>query len=418
DIANTGLQYETGDHVAVYPCNPPELVDRLCARIGASQNAYFTANYVTPDGQPTDDQPPVTVPTTVGQLLGEELDLALREPFNDLLAYLYSAVQNPQEKHRLETWLEILRQGEDHPDSVTLKKTITDSFMSVADLFDEFPSAPITLEALLELLPKQKPRLYSISSCPLLHPQQIQITVGVLQIRTDAGKVRQGLCSNYLAGLQPGAKVRIGVRTSGFRPPADSQAPMLMVGPGTGVSPLIAFLQYREALQKQGTQLGEACLYFGCRNHTDFLYGKQLLTWQNQGVLTGLEVAFSRLTDKKVYVQGLMQEKATQLWQLLSHPQCHYYVCGDAKMADDVFEVFMSIAKTVGNLSHIEAVEFFDTMKQEHRFHTDVWGVQLNFKQAIEQVQKDNYSKAEKWLERVKQPTEESLAEANQTIVV
>jgi sulfite reductase alpha subunit-like flavoprotein/hemoglobin-like flavoprotein len=403
DIAGTDLHYETGDHVAVYPCNPSKLVNRLCDRLGVTANTYFTAAYLNPDGTATDDQPPVAVPTTVGQLLSEELDLALREPFNDLLAYLHSCAQSSQDKQRLEIWLEILRQGEDHPDAVTLKKTVTDNFMSVADLLDEFPSATIKLEALLELLSKQKPRLYSISSCPLLYPDKIQVTIGVLQFKTDAGKVRQGLCSNYLAELQPGSKVRIGVRTSGFRPPADPQAPMLMVGAGTGVSPLIAFLQYREALQNQGTQLGDACLYFGCRNHSDFLYSDQLTSWRNQGVLTDLQVAFSRLTDKKVYVQGLMWENAQVLWQLLRHPQCHYYVCGDAKMADDVFEMFMAIAKTEGKLSHIEAVEFFDKMKQEKRFHTDVWGVQLNFKQAIQEVQKDNYSKAEKWLERIQQ---------------
>jgi sulfite reductase alpha subunit-like flavoprotein/nitric oxide synthase oxygenase domain/subunit/hemoglobin-like flavoprotein len=409
DIAGTDLQYETGDHVAVYPCNPLELVNRLCERMGVMASTYFTANYVNPDGTVTTDQLPVAVPTTVGQLLSEDLDLSLREPFNDLLGYLYAAAQSPQDKQRLEIWLEILRQGDDNPDVVILKKTITDNFLSVADLFDEFPSAAITLEALLELLPKQKPRLYSISSCPLLHPGQIQITVGVLQIRTDAGKVRQGLCSNYLAGLEPGSSVRIDVRTSGFRPPADPQAPMLMVGPGTGVSPLIAFLQYREALHNQGTQLGEACLYFGCRNHGDFLYRDRLASWQTQGVLTDLQVAFSRLTNQKVYVQGLMQDNAASLWPLLSHPQCHYYVCGDAKMADDVFEGFMAIAKTEGHLSHIEAVEFFTKMKQEHRFHTDVWGVQLNFKQAIQQVQKDNYAKAEKWLERVQQPANDQV---------
>jgi sulfite reductase alpha subunit-like flavoprotein/nitric oxide synthase oxygenase domain/subunit/hemoglobin-like flavoprotein len=417
DIAGTDLQYETGDHVAVYPCNPTELVNRLCDRIGVTANTYFTAAYVNPDGTTTDDQPPVAVPTTVGQLLSEELDLSLREPFNDLLAYLYSSAQTPQDKQRLEVWLEILRQGEENSDTITLKKTISDNFMSVADLFDEFPSATVTLEALLELLPKQKPRLYSISSCPLLYPDKIQVTIGVLQITTDAGKVRQGLCSNYLAGLQPGSQVRIGVRTSGFRPPADPQAPMLMVGPGTGVSPLIAFLQYREALQNQGTTLGEACLYFGCRNHSDFLYGDQLQSWQNRGVLTNLQVAFSRLTEQKVYVQGLMQENAEALWQLLNHPNCHYYVCGDAKMADDVFEVFMAIAKTEGKLSHIETIEFFDKMKQEKRFHADVWGVQLNFKQAIQQVQKDNYSKAEKWLERVKQPTETVVIEESQPVM-
>jgi hypothetical protein len=98
-----------------------------------------------------------------------------------------------------------------------------------------------------------------------------------------------------------------------------------------------------------------------------------------------------------------MQQNAEALWRLLSHPHCHYYVCGDAKMADDVFEVFMAIAKKQGQLSHIEAVQFFDRMKQEKRFHTDVWGVHLNFQQAIQQVRQDNYSKAEKWLERVKQ---------------
>lgn len=169
-LSDTDLRYETGDHVAIYPCNPPQLVNRLCDRLSVTPNTYFTASYVTPDGTQVEDKPPIAVPMTVGQALSSELDLALREPFNDLIAYLYSAAENPQEKYRLETWLEILSQRDDNPDSIALKKTITDNCMSVVDLFDEFPSAPITLAAMLELLPKQKPRLYLISSCPLLHP--------------------------------------------------------------------------------------------------------------------------------------------------------------------------------------------------------------------------------------------------------
>ncbi len=102
--------------------------------------------------------------------------------------------------------------------------------------------------------------------------------------------------------------------------------------------------------------------------YCDFLYADRLTSWQNQGVLTDLQVAFSRLTDKKVYVQGLMQENAQALWRSLSHPRCHYYVCGDAKMTDDVFEVFMAIANTEGNLSHIEAVEFFDNNEARTAF--------------------------------------------------
>ena len=142
-------------------------------------------------------------------------------------------------------------------------------------------------------------------------------------------------------------------------------------------------------------------MYFGCRNDNDFIYKEQLFDWVNQGVLSNLEVAFSRMTEEKLYVQNLMQEESAQIWAYLSHPKCHYYVCGDAKMADDVFDVLMAIAKTQGGLSHIEAVDFFDKMKQEGRFNTDVWGVTLNFKKAIKQVQKDNYSKAEKWLNQV-----------------
>ncbi|MFB2979631.1 hypothetical protein [Microseira sp. BLCC-F43] len=186
-----------------------------------------------------------------------------------------------------------------------------------------------------------------------------------------------------------------------------------MVGPGTGLSPLIALLQHREALQNRKTPLGEANLYFGCRNGNDFLYEEQLQTWLDRGVLTGLEVAFSRLGEQKQYVQNLMEEQPEKIWQILSHPQCHYYVCGDAKMADDVFAVMMAIAKKQGKLTHTEMVQFFERMQQEKRFHADVWGVQLNFKQAIQPVQKNNYSKAELWLNRIKDSVDAYSPESN-----
>ncbi len=413
DISNTELSYETGDHVSVYPCNPSELVNRLCDRLQVNPDAYFTASYVTSEGEELKDRPPVNLPATVQQVLREELDLSLREPLEELLTYLHSVAQNPQDKHRLSTWLEIIAQGNDNDDSIALRKPLTDNFMSVVDLFDEFPSAAIDLAHLLELLPKQKPRLYSISSCPLLHPQTIQITVGALQIKTDAGKIRQGLCSNYLANLEPNQTARISVNTSDFRPPSDPNAPILMVGPGTGVSPLIAFLQHREALLQQGQSLGDACLYFGCRNHNDFIYQEQLQTWQSQGVLSHLEVAFSRLGEQKTYVQNLMQQNPEQVWQFLSHPQCHYYVCGDAKMADNVFETMLAIAQKQGKLDYIEAVQFFERMKQEKRFFSDVWGVTLNFKQAIQELQKDNYSQAEVWLNRTKDAVDPYHPESN-----
>lgn len=128
-----------------------------------------------------------------------------------------------------------------------------------------------------------------------------------MQIKTDAGKVPQELCSNYLAGLELGAKVRLNIRTSAFRPPSDPDAVMLMVGSGTGVSPLIASSTEKPCCNKN-KNVSDACLYFGYRNYNDFLYQEQLQAWQNQGVLSGLEVAFSRLGNQKLYVQNLMQQ--------------------------------------------------------------------------------------------------------------
>lgn len=410
DISESNLSYETGDHVAVYPHNPTELVNRLCEHLKVNPHAYFTANYQDHQGNLVEDESlPFNLPITVKQVLTENYDLAIQEPFDDLIAYFHHIATEETEKKQLANWLEILKLGNNNEQCLILKKEITDNYLNLVELLEAFPSVQITLASIIELLPKQKPRLYSISSSPLLHPHKIMITVGVLQVKTDANKTRQGLCSNYLANLNPGETVGISVRTSNFRPPQDPDAVMLMVGPGTGVSPLIAFLQYRQALLGQNQSfnpennfLGESCLYFGCRNYSDFLYQQQLETWLNQGVLSNLEVAFSRLGEQKVYVQNLMAQQPEKIWTLLSNPKCHYYVCGDAKMADDVFEVLMNITKTQGNLSHLEMRTFFDKMKKENRFYTDVWGVTLNYQDAMKQVQKDKYSKAEKWLNRVK----------------
>ncbi|MGI4779158.1 MAG: hypothetical protein ACRYGA_13770 [Janthinobacterium lividum] len=182
---------------------------------------------------------------------------------------------------------------------------------------------------------------------------------------------------------------------------------MLMVGPGTGLSPLIGFMQHRSAQVKQvkeaGTEasLGDARLYFGCRDLNDYLYQDDLEAWRDQGLISHLAVTFSRASEKKTYVQHLIAEHGDEIWQVLSVPNCHYYICGDAKMADDVFDALMTIAQRQGGMTRGEAVDFFDRMKAEKRFHTDVWGITLNFKQAIEEVQDAKYNQGEHWLRQV-----------------
>jgi sulfite reductase alpha subunit-like flavoprotein len=422
DISGTNETYETGDHMAIYPHNPPELVQRLTDRLGVDPDAWFTTSLVDPTGMPGVEEAAYPNPVRVRTVLTEDVDLALREPIDELLRALLKTAESPIDKYRLEAWLDILQTGkEDDNDFVALKKYMTDTFLTVVDLLDLFSSARLTFTQLIELLPKQKPRLYSVSSCSLAHPTQVHLTVGVVQLTTDAGKELAGLCSNYLAGLKPdqGAMVRMAVRKSGFRPPADPQAPMLMVGAGTGLSPLLGFLQHREiqlrALSTHGQRvlsdfdaiaplpvhIGHARLFFGCRNLNDYLYQQELETWHEAGVLTHLDVAFSRLDEEKIYVQDLIGQHSRDLWEVLSQPDCHYYVCGDAKMADEVFDVLMNIAKTAGGLSHAEAVNFFRQMQRENRFVMDVWGVLLNFQKSLSELQESKYNQGERWLERV-----------------
>jgi nitric-oxide synthase len=456
-LNHTNLDYETGDHLAVYPHNPAELVNSLAQRLGVNLDAYITATYVDDQGQEIASKKfPFPTPITIRQLLTEELDLLIQEPFVDLLAYLYSVTSNQNERRTLATWLEFLSQGDNTAVCLIQKKHITDHYFTLVDLLTEFPSAQVKLSKLLEILPKQKPRLYSISSSAELYPQQIHLTVGILQITLNTGKTRQGLCSNYLAGLRKGDKVRVSVHKSNFRPPQEQDAIILMVGAGTGISPLIAFLQRRQFLLEQHNDLekltkinqsaqsteqtqqlgqlspqnsqdlgekneeqqldntltlrseknylqGQVYLYFGCRNYQDFLYQEQLKEWLNQAIITELNVAFSRISEAKVYIQNLMENKGQKLWQIISNPKCYYYVCGDAKMAEEVNDLLMLITKKYGGLSHIEAVNLFDKMKKEHRFSTDVWGVTLNYKEAIKQLQKENYNRGEKWLKKLQE---------------
>ena len=428
DISNTAETYETGDHVAVYPHNPPELVQRLASRLGVDPDDWFTMLLVDRTGATIQGEHAYPEPVRVGQVLAEDLDLALREPIDELLNVLLKTAESPVDRERLGAWLEVLAIGkEGNEDFIALRKHIADTFLTVVDLLDVFPSSQLSFAQLIELLPKQKPRLYSISSCSLVYPAQIHLTVGVVQVTTDTGKVMSGLCSNYLAGLLPGQgeTVRISVRRSTFRPPGNPHVPMLMVGAGTGLSPLLGFLQHREvqlkALHGTGDQrtngyekpeqtpatTGQARLFFGCRNLNDYLYRQELETWHEAGVLTHLDVAFSRLDEEKIYVQDLIGQRSQDLWDVLSQPDCHYYVCGDAKMADDVFGVLMNIAKTTGGLSHAGAVNFFRQMQTENRFVMDTWGILINVQQSLADLQETRYSQGERWLERVSASVEQ-----------
>lgn len=271
---------------------------------------------------------------------------------------------------------------------------IKDAQPSILDLFRQYPSCKPPIAALLDSLPPLAPRMYSISSSPLQLPNAVQVAFTVVKYPTPAG-VRQGVattwlqqqCQPILAGqVQPReAQIRLPMylrRGGSFGVPKlesglpNLAAPMLMIGPGTGVAPFRGFLQQRQQQLKGHTgEVGATCLYFGCRNKAeDYLYRQDLEQLRDEGVLKTLHVAFSRAQSEKVYVQHLMKSNSQNVCDLLQHPEIHVYVCGDgSSMAKDVHSTLTDILQTHGSMTANEANAYLTTLTKQHRYIRDIW---------------------------------------------
>jgi sulfite reductase (NADPH) flavoprotein alpha-component len=235
----------------------------------------------------------------------------------------------------------------------------------------ELPANGTSAADLAGRLKKMQPRLYSISSSPKAHPGEVHLTVGVVRFES-AGKLRKGACSTYLAERVNGdSTVPIFVHASpSFKIPKDPGAPIIMVGPGTGIAPFRAFLEERKATGATGRNW----LLFGDqRSSTDFLYRDEIEAWQKEGFLTHFHTAFSRDSAEKVYVQNRMLENAEELWSWLEAGG-YFYVCGDAsRMAKDVDAVLHKICETAGKLDPDAAIAYVKNLKTQKRYCRDVY---------------------------------------------
>jgi sulfite reductase (NADPH) flavoprotein alpha-component len=235
----------------------------------------------------------------------------------------------------------------------------------------ELPAKGISAADLAGRLKKMQPRLYSISSSPKAHPGEVHLTVGVVRFEVG-GKPRKGVCSTFLADrVTEGVPVPVFVHASpSFKIPKDPDAPMIMVGPGTGIAPFRAFLEERQALGAKGRNW----LFFGDqRAATDFLYREQLEGWQKDGFLSRLDVAFSRDQAEKVYVQNRMIEHAGELWAWLEAGG-YFYVCGDAaRMAKDVDAALHKVCEIAGKLDAEGALAYVKNLKTQKRYCRDVY---------------------------------------------
>lgn len=241
----------------------------------------------------------------------------------------------------------------------------------IIDLLYEFPAEELSAEALISIMRKLPSRLYSIASSPKAHPQEVHLTVGVVRYRTH-GRERKGVCSTFLAErISKGSKAEVFVTTNKkFKLPVNNETPIIMVGPGTGIAPFRAFIEERKAT----SATGKNWLFFGDQHYsTDFLYQSEWQNYLNEGILTKLDVAFSRDQKEKIYVQNRMLDNSRELFAWLEQG-AYFYVCGDAtRMANDVDDALHNIIEKEGGLEQEDAKAYVKMLKDEKRYLRDVY---------------------------------------------
>ena len=237
------------------------------------------------------------------------------------------------------------------------------------DLFKEYPQGELSVEDFVGLLRPMPPRLYSIASSLSTHHEEVHLTVAVVRYDTH-GRKRKGVCSSYLAERVGDSIPCYFHPNKNFKLPEESDKPIIMVGPGTGIAPFRAFIEERKAIGATGKNW----LFFGDRSYkTDYLYGNEWESYQKDGLLNRLDLAWSRDQDKKVYVQHKMLEKGAELWNWLDNGAL-FYVCGDAsRMAKDVDHALRTIAQEQGSMSEEDSATWVKSLQKEKRYLKDVY---------------------------------------------
>jgi sulfite reductase (NADPH) flavoprotein alpha-component len=340
-LDGSGLSYEVGDSMAVYPTNDPDLVAEVLEALDAKGDEEIAGNR----GEPTTLREALLRDYGITQTTPKFLK-AITERAS--AAPLLTELLRPTRKRDLDIYL---------------------WGMEVIDFLIGHPSVKFEPQEFVALLPKLQPRLYSIASSLRICPGAVHFIVDVVKY-TSHGRTRKGVCSTFLADRCSDSPAPIYPTASKFRLPEDRDAPIIMVGPGTGVAPFRAFLQERQAIGARG----KTWLFFGSqREKSDFFYKEDFEQFMADGFLTRLDTAFSRDQAHKIYVQDRMVGASDELWKWLEEG-AHFYVCGDAKrMAKDVDAALRQIVQHQGGKSVEEASEYVEKLKNDKRYKRDVY---------------------------------------------
>ena len=339
-LANSGMEYTPGDSLAVLPTNCPDVLGALLGALGFSGGEEV----VGPNGEKK----------TLGEAMS--VDYAITQLKSNFMKR-YAALAESKK-------LDGLLLPENRDDLVEYMQG-----REVIDLVEDFPVEGLSPADFTGLLRTMSPRLYSISSSLLAHPDEVHLTVAIVRYHSHE-RDRKGVCSTYLADRIEGGVPCYVHANKRFKLPEDPATPIIMVGPGTGIAPFRAFLEERRA---KGAA-GKSWLFFGDRrSKTDFLYGDELNGYLGDKSLTRLDLAFSRDQDYKIYVQDRMREHASELFAWIEGG-AFFYVCGDAsRMAKDVNQALTEIVAQEGGMDEEAATAYVKAMRKEKRYLRDVY---------------------------------------------
>ncbi|EIV3801298.1 TPA: NADPH-dependent assimilatory sulfite reductase flavoprotein subunit [Klebsiella aerogenes] len=338
DLGDSGLRYQPGDALGVWYQNDPALVKELVELLWLKGDE------------------PVTIE-------GKTLPLAQALEWHfELTVNTANIVENYATLTRSETLLPLV--GD---------KAQLQHYAATTPIVDmvRFSPAQLDAEALIGLLRPLTPRLYSIASSQAEAENEVHVTVGVVRYDIE-GRARAGGASSYLADrVEEDGEVRIFIEhNDNFRLPANPQTPVIMIGPGTGIAPFRAFMQQRAA---EGAE-GKNWLFFGNPHFTeDFLYQVEWQSYVKEGVLSRIDLAWSRDQQQKVYVQDKLREQGAEVWRWINDG-AHIYVCGDAnRMAKDVEQALLEVIAEYGAMDAEAADEFLSELRVERRYQRDVY---------------------------------------------
>lgn len=338
DLGDSGLRYQPGDALGVWYQNDPQLVKELVELLWLKGDEP-----VTVDGK--------TLP------LAEALEWHF-----ELTVNTATIVENYATLTRSESLLPLVG------DKAQLQQ-----YAAATPIVDMvcFSPAQLDAEALIGLLRPLTPRLYSIASSQAEVESEVHVTVGVVRYEIE-GRARAGGASSFLADrVEEDGEVRVFIEhNDNFRLPANPETPVIMIGPGTGIAPFRAFMQQRAA---DGAQ-GKNWLFFGNPHFTeDFLYQVEWQSYVKEGLLTRIDLAWSRDQQQKVYVQDKLREQGAELWRWINDG-AHIYVCGDAnRMAKDVEHTLLEVIAEYGAMDAEAADEFLSELRVERRYQRDVY---------------------------------------------